>query len=161
MRQSRQWLLAAADEWHRGDPLETGRILYERLAPKDRPSWAARVLDACCLGLPPVPAEVRDVREIAFTPTRWGDAHRAFQEVRKLVLAAERQAPEPAPEVGVLYLAENVAKVEHVGDHFTSVHLGSQGGVKPFSEHAKFYDAYEKRAPVDYSRNPVLGWFEL
>jgi hypothetical protein len=281
MTESREWLLAADDEWHRGDTLEAGRILYERLAVADRPSWAARVLDACCVDLPKVPPEVRSVRAIAYTPARWGDAHEAFQAVRKLVLAAERGAPEaPGLELSILFLAENVAKVtynasgrpapfdhnagwwvaksarrivdsssqpglegrvwaalagqpdpanvnkldprdlrllwvddyydgplsgavllagklrwfivcaevnhhrryavydlsepeiaqerqwhalfvEHVGDHYAFDEHGSTGTVKPLSEHAKFYDAYAKRTAVDYSRNPILGWFEL
>jgi hypothetical protein len=228
--------------------------------------------------VPNIPPEVRDVLEIALTPVRWSDAHRAFQAVRKLVLAAEGRAPAtPDVDLGILYLAENVAKVaynasgcsapfdhnagwwvaknarwivdhsshagldgrvwaalsgrpdladvkqlssdelrvlwtvdfydgelsgivffdgkvrwfefcaevekrrryvvyelseaevadeqywhalfvEHVGDHWTA---GSPGKVKPVSEHAKFFDAYAKRSPVDYSRNPILGWFEL
>jgi hypothetical protein len=51
--------------------------------------------------------------------------------------------------------------VEHVGSHWTYDEHGSRGTVKPVSEHAKFYDAYAKRTPVDYSRNPIGGWFEL
>ena len=50
--------------------------------------------------------------------------------------------------------------VEHVGDHWP-FNEGARGTVKPTSEHGKFYDAYAKRLPVDYSSNPVLGWFEL
>jgi hypothetical protein len=51
--------------------------------------------------------------------------------------------------------------VQHVGDHWTYDEHGSPGTMKPASEHAKFYEAYAKRTPVDYSRNPILGWFEL
>lgn len=50
--------------------------------------------------------------------------------------------------------------VEHVGDHLTSREDGSSGTVRPIEEHARFYDAYEKRAPVDYSGNPIIGWVE-
>jgi hypothetical protein len=228
-----------------------------------------------------LPAEVRAVREIALAPTRWYEAHQAFQAVRKLVIAAESTAAKAiGPELGILYLAENVAKVtynasgrsapfdhdagwwvaknarwivdhsseaglerrvwaalakqpdianlvkldtrdlrllwiddyydgalsgavlvagklcwfalcgevadhrryvvhalsdaeaadeaywhdlfvEHVGDHWTSEEEGSRGTVKPVSEHAKFYDEYAKRVPIDYTRNVILGWFEL
>lgn len=277
MTGSRDWLLSADELWHRGDALVAGRILYERLTPKDRPSWAARVLDACCVAVGTVPPEVQRVRDVAFTPSRWSEGHAAFQGVRKRVIEAERRPP--TLELGVMHLAENVAKVtynasgcsapfdqdagwwvaknarwiverstqdglgsrvwaalagqpdlakvnkldpqelrllwmddyydgplsgavlfagklrwfafcaevdqhrryavydlseaevadeqhwhdlfvEHVGDHWTCKD-GATGTVKPVSEHAKFYEAYAKHAPVDYSRNPVLGWFEL
>lgn len=51
--------------------------------------------------------------------------------------------------------------VEHVGDHWTIHDHGERGTVRPVSEHAKFYDAYSKRAPVDYSGCPIVGWFEM
>jgi hypothetical protein len=52
--------------------------------------------------------------------------------------------------------------VEHVGDHWNfREEDGPPGTVRPFSEHRKFYDEYAKRSPVDYSRNPIVGWFEL
>jgi hypothetical protein len=49
---------------------------------------------------------------------------------------------------------------QHVGDHWTTRDDGSRGSVRPVEEHAKFYEAYALRAQVDYSRNPILGWFE-
>jgi hypothetical protein len=52
--------------------------------------------------------------------------------------------------------------VEHVGDHLTFKEEDEPPGtVRPGSEHGKFYDEYSNRAPVDYSRNPIVGWFEL
>jgi hypothetical protein len=51
--------------------------------------------------------------------------------------------------------------VEHVGDHFTFHDNGERGTVSPRSEHAKFYGAYSKRAPIDYSDCPIVGWFEM
>jgi hypothetical protein len=274
------WLIDLEDLWRRGDALEAGKKLYERLDVTDRPRWATRVLDACSVGLGRLPPEVREVREIAVTPDRWGEGHRAFQKVRKVLLESERHAASPeAPEHGILYLAESVAKVtynasgcsapfdhnagwwvaknarwivdhsstvglhdrvwaalagqpglakldklessdirplwvhdyydrmlsgavllggkirwfelcsetdthrryviydltdaeaeeeerwhalfvEHVGDHWTFKEEAG-GTVKPASEHAKFYDVYATRRAVDYSRNPILGWFEL
>jgi hypothetical protein len=44
------------------------RVLYERLARKDRPAWALAVLDACYAGQVNIPPEVENVREIARAP---------------------------------------------------------------------------------------------
>ena len=101
------WLISVEDLWRRGEALEAGEIPYERLDVKQRPMWAVRVLDACSVGLGTLPPEVREVRGIAVTPGRWGEAHRAFQKVRKVLLEDERRASSPeTPEHGVLYLAE-------------------------------------------------------
>jgi hypothetical protein len=115
MTRSRDWLLTAKDHWRRGgDALLAGRCLYERLAVHDRPSWACGVLDACSAGLSALPAELRTIREIALTPNRWHEAREAFQAVRKLTIAAESTTDNAgAPELGILYLAENVAKVSY------------------------------------------------
>jgi hypothetical protein len=51
--------------------------------------------------------------------------------------------------------------VEHVGDHWTIHGDGHRGAVKPASEHAKFYDEYNKRGRVDYSTRPIVAWFEM
>ena len=55
----------------------------------------------------------------------------------------------------------NTLFAEHVGDHGEPRADGEpRGTVKPFEEHAKFYEPYSKRAPQDYSGNRILGWFE-
>jgi hypothetical protein len=51
--------------------------------------------------------------------------------------------------------------VEHVGSHWDVGDGKTRGEVKPSEEHEKFYAPYGKRQPPDYSRNPILGWFEL
>jgi hypothetical protein len=38
---------------------------------------------------------------------------------------------------------------------------GDPGTVRPQSQHAKFYDPYSKRVPLDLSQNEVIGWFEM
>jgi hypothetical protein len=113
MTRGTEWLTAAEDSWRHGDALEAGKLLYEHLVVNQRPGWALAVLDACCAGLS-VPSEVEAVREIACTRARWAEAHAAFQAVRKLVLRGEqRRTDARGPEHGVLYLAENVAKVTY------------------------------------------------
>lgn len=51
---------------------------------------------------------------------------------------------------------------QHVGTHTDYVRAeGDPGTVRPQSQHAKFYDPYSKRVPLDLSQNEVIGWFEM
>ncbi len=51
---------------------------------------------------------------------------------------------------------------QHVGTHTDHVRADSDPGtVRPQGQHAKFYDAYAKRASLDLSQNEVIGWFEM
>lgn len=51
---------------------------------------------------------------------------------------------------------------QHVGTHTDYDRAeGDPGTVRPQSQHAKFYDAAAKCAPLDLSQNEVLGWFEM
>src|SRR5215468_2611842 len=100
MKRDRVRLAKAEMEWRRGDSRE------------ERPPWALRVLDACASRLPELPPAVRTVRTIVEIPERWREAHDAFTAVRRVVLQHPRSEP-PTVEHGVLYLAENVAKVTY------------------------------------------------
>jgi hypothetical protein len=135
------WVEAAEDSWRHWDALDAGKILYERLVVNPRPAWALAVLDACCAGLSEIPPEVQVVREIANTPARWAEAHKAFQAVRKLVLSVERRTDAGRPEHGILYLAENVAKVAY----------NASGSRAPFDHDAGWWIAKNARWIVDHS----------
>lgn len=51
---------------------------------------------------------------------------------------------------------------QHVGTHTDYERAeGDSGTVRPQAEHAKFYDPYSKRVPLDLSQNEVIGWFEM
>jgi len=130
----------AHELWDSGEPLEAGRILYEMLPVQERPGWAVGVFDVCCSALETVPPELDTVRALARTPSRWHEAHDAFQAVRRIVLAAEIAQPEAAPlPVRVLLLAENVAKVTY----------NASGGSAPFDHNAGWRIASCARSVTD------------
>lgn len=63
--------------WRAGDPLTTGRILYERLEATTRPPWAAAVLRASIEGLA-APALVQATIATARDSTSWSSARSLF-----------------------------------------------------------------------------------
>jgi hypothetical protein len=63
---------------------------------------------SCCSVPPPVLA----VELIGATPRSWGDAHRAFSDVRDATLQFDQaQTPGSDPTYQLLFVAENTAKV--------------------------------------------------
>jgi len=114
--------------WSTGNALEAGRLIYEQLPNNQRPLWAAKILN---LGrqLIPTVSEIDTVYKIALNRSRWREAHSAFSRVRELTLAFEKSNSQDFIYGGVLYLAENTAKVS--------------------------YNASENPAPFDYDS----GWW--
>jgi hypothetical protein len=102
----------AHDRWSSGESLEVGRLIYEQLHNNDRPVWAAAILDLCRPLIPKVP-EIEAIYEIALSPSRWKEAHAAFQRVRELTLKAERSKSTNAIYAGILHVAENAAKIAY------------------------------------------------
>ena len=102
----------AHDHWSSGESLEAGRLIYEELHNSERPLWAASILNLCRPLIQRVP-EIEAVYEIALNPSRWKEAHAAFQRVRQLTLQAERSKSKDAVYVGILFVAENAAKVSY------------------------------------------------
>jgi hypothetical protein len=99
----------ARRHWDAGRALDAGRVVYEAIPPHRRPLWAARVLRLVCELIPPVP-EINAVLSLAAEPARWANAHDAFRAMRRLTLQVEGKDP---LREGVLFLAENVAKVTY------------------------------------------------
>jgi hypothetical protein len=133
-------LFVEAEElWRNGDALRAGRLLYERLSADQRPGWAARVLEVCCQSTRRVPAEVDAVRQIARTRSRWNEGHDAFSAVRSLTLRSEIETRRPGDvAAGILYLAENVAKVTY----------NASGLPAPFDQDAGWWVAKTARSIV-------------
>lgn len=102
----------AYSHWSSGNPLEAGRLVYEQIPNNQRPFWASRILDLCIPLIPPVP-EVDTISEIAADRARWKEAHSAFWPLRQLTLKAEASTSTNRLYSGILYLAENVAKVTY------------------------------------------------
>jgi hypothetical protein len=102
----------ASSLWDQGASLIAGQLWYDAIPTSRRPSWAARVLGVS-LDLLHAPAWVGDVIAIADTPTKWPDARRCFEELRRRLLVSEREHEgSPTTKLAIL-LAENVAKVTY------------------------------------------------
>ncbi len=114
------YIAQAQRDWEAGRALDAGRLIYERMPTRQRPAWAARVLEAV-RGLIPKTSEIERVLEIARDPPRWGVAHDAINAVRALTANAK----DPLVEA-VLHLAENVAKVTY----------NASGGPAPYDRDA-------------------------
>jgi hypothetical protein len=100
--------------WRRGQALEAGRVVFEHLAPEDRPRWAANVLRTVLAktGLQ-IPA-IQHVLDLAEQPQEWRAAHSAFSILRGSTLQLahlRRRSREQRCLLYHLFLAENVAKV--------------------------------------------------
>lgn len=100
----------AFDYWSSKKPLESGRIIYNQIPNDQRPIWAAEILNLCRRLTSSVP-EIDAVYEIALNQQRWKEAHDAFSRVRNLTLAFEKSKSKNSVYGGLLYLAENTAKV--------------------------------------------------
>lgn len=101
-------------QWLAGEALVAGQRVLRGVPRTRLPQWASAVLSHCLLFTKGTPREVYDVESIARCPERWTEAQRAFRSVRKLVLDAEAGGVVPSELVlGILYLAENVAKVAY------------------------------------------------
>ena len=96
-------------DWKNGDAIAIGRALMDGLPPVQQVARAATVLNACRPHWTPI-REIERVAAIAIEPTRWGEGHDAFDDVRRLTLKEER-APTSAVLRTLLDVAEIVAKI--------------------------------------------------
>jgi len=97
--------------WEGGDPLKAGELLYEHIRQRHRPLWALEVLELCMPLTKGIP-EIDELCNIIRNPNRWTEAKEAFSSVRELTLETEDSSSDTI-YTGVLYLAENVAKVTY------------------------------------------------
>jgi hypothetical protein len=103
--------------WESDQPLDAGRILYERVPKKLRPTWAANALELVYRFSPPT-SEVEAVLAFARDSDEWGkgledkrkQAHGFFDAVRRLAL---QYANRDSFYETTLLLAENTAKVTY------------------------------------------------
>jgi len=107
----KKYIKEAKPYWEGGDPLKAGELLYEHIRQNYRPLWALEVLELC-IPLTKNIAEIDELCNIVRSPNRWPEAHEAFSSVRELTLETENSSSDPI-YTGVLYLAENVAKVTY------------------------------------------------
>lgn len=105
-------VLSAQKLWNSGHALAGGAILCEMIPIAQRPHWAARILDLC-RSLTQQVREVDAIYDLATHPSRWKCGHDAFRAVRELTLEYEKTKNTDEVYGGLLYLAENVAKVAY------------------------------------------------
>jgi hypothetical protein len=96
----------ALELWNADQATQAG----EQVPMAIRPLWAARVLDLCRRLMQP-PLAVPVVYGIATRRFLWRWGHLAFPAVRRLTLHDEKSKVQDEVCGGLLYLAENVAKV--------------------------------------------------
>jgi hypothetical protein len=100
-----------ADAWLDGDE-RACVLLADRLSTAALLCLATSGLAACSQFTTSARAEIAEVVRVGTSPQLWSEAHKAFDRVRGLTLAAERQgaSPEDARYV-LLFVAENAARV--------------------------------------------------
>lgn len=141
--------------WDAGNSIDAGRILYELMHRKHRPAWAAEMLTIACRYIPPA-TEIEAVLEIANDPSRWHEAHDAFDAVRRnLTLQYEKRVrgrPEQDPTSEerlyycVLMLTENTAKVTY----------NASLRPAPFDANSGWYIPYCLDDVLKYAQDPEL-----
>jgi hypothetical protein len=92
-------------KWKGENPLDVGKILFEKIPFEKRPAWAAKILSLATTWIRHIP-EVDFLLAIAHDPKEWEKGHYAFDHVRDLTLKTQEELVEC-----LLLLAENTAKV--------------------------------------------------
>jgi hypothetical protein len=98
--------------WNSDQGTGAGSLLVEQIPVGVRPYWAAKILDLC-RPLTHCPLEVHAVHVIASHRPLWRWGHVAFGFVRRLTVRYENAKGTDEVYGGLLYLAENVAKVTY------------------------------------------------
>lgn len=122
-----------------------GRDLYMRVPERERPAWAAGVLDASISALPPVP-ELEEAVRVAFDSDSWPEARRVFDAIRQLTLAAERAGRADPLRRALLDLGETTAKVTY----------NASGYPAPYDDHAGWGLAPRAKRLVEHTKNEEL-----
>lgn len=105
----------AKELWESGKPLEAGRIIVELLPTSAATvAWAGHILAECCQSVDVVPSEVQAVLTLTKDESMWRRGHAVFDLLRSLTLRVEHgEERVPATTQGLLYVAENTAKVAY------------------------------------------------
>ena len=98
--------------WNADQAREAGELICTQIPDAVRPFWAARILDLCRRRIRS-PLAVHAVCFLAKRRFLWRWGHVAFGEVRSLTLRYEDGKNKDEVYGGLLYLAENVAKVTY------------------------------------------------
>jgi hypothetical protein len=102
----------ALDLWNANRATEAGWLICTQVPDAVRPFWAARILDLCRRRTK-CPVAVHAVHVIATRRYLWRWGHVAFRAVRRVTLQYEAAKGKDELCGGLLYLAENIAKVTY------------------------------------------------
>lgn len=97
--------------WDSGDALRVGLEIGSAMSPADRAGWAMNVLGVALavLGVGCAQRPLQDIVTIGSDPARWGDAHAAFQALRRESLRLWESEDDPVCRA-LMQLAEATAK---------------------------------------------------
>ncbi len=140
----KKYIEEAKHFWDSSQSLKAGEILYEHIRPIHRPVWAKEVLE---LSIPLAVRikEVEEVLRITKDPERWKEAHDAFLTVRDLILKVEGTGVDSI-YMGILFLAENVAKVTY----------NASGEPAPFDHNSGYWIVSNLRYIVDQKQDETF-----
>lgn len=102
--------------WKSGQGLEAGKLIFENLAVRTRPQWAARVLRLVLDRTGVTSQAIERAILIANNSDEWGKAHGAFSALRGEaleLLEMKARTPQQTLLLSLLSLAELVAKVTY------------------------------------------------
>ena len=98
--------------WSENKGLEAGKIIFEEIPQNKRPLWASNILSECLKLNRSIP-EFITIINTARNSAEWENAHDVFQSDRKLTLLDEKSRSKDLVFRGILFLAENTAKVSY------------------------------------------------
>jgi uncharacterized protein YuzE len=119
--------VAAHGHWERHDYVGAGLLVFDAI-PRDRwPTWGASALIKAYPG-PTVIAEIDELLDISRDRSRWFEARRSFNDLRKLTLQSDQLHEATAEYALLLQVGENVAKIVY----------NASGGPAPYDYEAGY-----------------------
>jgi hypothetical protein len=115
--------------WRGGRPLDSGKVVYEALEPGQRPGWAGSLLRFAIGAVVAPLGEIAAAIPLATDPTRWHEGYTLFERIRQHTVRAEATLSAGDPQLALLHLAENTAKVAY----------NASGGPRPFDHDAGWW----------------------
>jgi hypothetical protein len=115
--ESEDYLEQAAVYWRAGQTHQAGKLIFENLPPEARPRWAAGILKLLVERTGITSKPIEHILRVANDQRQWSQAHDAFSGARAVVLKLdklrEKRSPEQTLLLGLLGVAELVAKVTY------------------------------------------------
>jgi len=135
----------ARDLFLKGEDLKAGEMLAKAVPAQEQPRWAANLLELVAYQYP-VPQTVSELIKVAKDPKKWPSARTLFGELRNKLLEIEKTPSKFEQHlVGVLYLAENVAKLTY----------NASGGSAPYDADSAWWIPQNVRYVLEHSEHRI------